>query len=129
MVKVLIARWAVGPNLCRRQRRRRQADRNERRTGALPRHPPSTTASPAKLPPGLYEQLVTQGVERRLRLIPGLVVRETKEADEDLGAPPYLYAGPMKYVSHTGERPMRILWHLEHELPADIFHAARVAIG
>ena len=58
-----------------------------------------------------------------------LFVRETKEADGDLGAPPYLYAGPMTYVSHTGERPMRILWHLAHELPADIFHAARVAVG
>jgi hypothetical protein len=58
-----------------------------------------------------------------------LLVRETKEADGDLGAPPYLYAGPMTYVSHTGERPMRILWHLAHELPADIFHGARVAVG
>jgi hypothetical protein len=55
-----------------------------------------------------------------------LFVRETKEADGDLGAPPYLYAGPMTYVSHTGERQMRILWRLAHELPADIFHAARV---
>lgn len=27
------------------------------------------------------------------------------------------------------DRPMRILWKLEHELPADIFHAARVATG
>ena len=58
-----------------------------------------------------------------------LFVRETKEADGDLGAPPYLYAGPMTYVSHTGERPMRILWHLAYELPADTFHAARVAVG
>jgi hypothetical protein len=24
---------------------------------------------------------------------------------------------------------MRILWHLAHELPADIFHGARVAVG
>jgi hypothetical protein len=58
-----------------------------------------------------------------------LFVRETKETDGDPGAPPYLYAGPMTYVSHTGERPMRILWHLAQELPADIFHAARVAVG
>jgi hypothetical protein len=33
----------------------------------------------------------------------------------------------MTYVSHTGNRPMRILWHLHHPLPADIFRAARVA--
>ena len=58
-----------------------------------------------------------------------LFFRETKEADGDLGAPPYLYAGPATYVSHTGDRPMRILWKLEHELPADIFHSARVATG
>jgi superfamily II DNA or RNA helicase/HKD family nuclease len=58
-----------------------------------------------------------------------LFFRETKEADGDLGAPPYLYAGPATYVSHTGERPMRIIWKLGHELPADVFHAARVATG
>ncbi|MFI7543170.1 DUF3427 domain-containing protein [Actinoplanes sp. NPDC049599] len=55
-----------------------------------------------------------------------LFVREVKDADGDLGVPPYLYAGPMTYVSHTGDRPMRIQWQLHHPLPADIFHAARV---
>jgi len=58
-----------------------------------------------------------------------LFVRESKESDGDLGTPPYLYAGPARYVSHTGDRPMRILWKLEHELPADAFLAARVAAG
>jgi hypothetical protein len=33
----------------------------------------------------------------------------------------------MTYVRHTGERPMRILWQLDHALPADVFHAARIA--
>ncbi|MBB3086654.1 DUF3427 domain-containing protein [Geodermatophilus sabuli] len=56
-----------------------------------------------------------------------LFVRESKTADGTLGTPPYLYAGPMSYVSHAGERPMRILWRLEHALPADVFHAAKVA--
>jgi len=56
-----------------------------------------------------------------------LFVRETKTADATLGTPPYLYAGPMSYASHTGERPMRILWSLDHALPADVFHAAKVA--
>jgi hypothetical protein len=56
-----------------------------------------------------------------------LFVRETKTADGTLGTPPYLYAGPMTYVSHTGERPMRIIWQLDHALPADVFHAAKVA--
>jgi len=58
-----------------------------------------------------------------------LFVRESKEADGDLGAPAYLYAGPASYVSHSGERPMRIIWKLDHELPADVFYAARVATG
>lgn len=56
-----------------------------------------------------------------------LFVRETKVADGTLGTPPYLYAGPMSFVSHTGERPMRILWRLHHALPADVFAAAKVA--
>lgn len=58
-----------------------------------------------------------------------LFIRETKEADGDMGAPPYLYAGPAAYVSHTGDRPMKVIWKLDHELPADIFHSARVAAG
>jgi superfamily II DNA or RNA helicase/HKD family nuclease len=58
-----------------------------------------------------------------------LFVRESKDPDRDLGVPPYLYAGPMTYVQHSGDRPMRILWKLTHALPADVFHAARVATG
>ncbi|RAO52532.1 hypothetical protein PSN01_04077 [Micromonospora saelicesensis] len=54
-----------------------------------------------------------------------LFVRETKLADRDLGAPPYLYAGPMTYQEHTGGRPMRILWRLHHQLPADTYAAAQ----
>lgn len=54
-----------------------------------------------------------------------LFVRETKVRDGDLGAPPYLYAGPMTYVSHTGDRPMRIIWRLTHPLPPDVYATAR----
>jgi hypothetical protein len=57
-----------------------------------------------------------------------LFIRESKEADGDLGAPPYLYAGPATYVRHSNDRPIQILWSLDTDLPADIFHAARVAI-
>ena len=56
-----------------------------------------------------------------------LFVRESKTADGSLGTPPYLYAGPMFYVSHTGQRPMRIIWELKHALPGDVFAAAKVA--
>ncbi|MFI7647025.1 DUF3427 domain-containing protein [Micromonospora sp. NPDC049460] len=54
-----------------------------------------------------------------------LFVRETRVADRDLGAPAYLYAGPMTYQEHTGDRPMRIIWRLHHPLPADMYAAAR----
>ncbi|KAB2347736.1 DUF3427 domain-containing protein [Actinomadura rudentiformis] len=53
-----------------------------------------------------------------------LFLRETR-----VGSPPYLYAGPMTYVSHERERPMRILWELPHPLPADVFHYAKVNTG
>ncbi|OZV82995.1 restriction endonuclease subunit R [Micromonospora echinospora] len=54
-----------------------------------------------------------------------LFLRESRVADGDLGAPPYLYAGPMTYREHTGDRPMRILWELTHPLPADVYTSAR----
>ena len=58
-----------------------------------------------------------------------LFLRETKLSDGALGAPAYLYAGAMNYVDHTGERPIRITWRLDHPLPPDIFRAAKVATG
>jgi superfamily II DNA or RNA helicase len=51
-----------------------------------------------------------------------LFLREDKED-------PYDYAGPMRYVSHEGERPMRIVWELAHPLPAEVFHYAKVNTG
>nr|WP_230415863.1 DUF3427 domain-containing protein [Micromonospora tarapacensis] len=54
-----------------------------------------------------------------------LFVRETRVPDRDLGAPAYLYAGPMTHQEHTDDRPMRIMWRLRHPLPADMFAAAR----
>jgi len=58
-----------------------------------------------------------------------LFIRETKEADGLLGPPAYLHAGTMRYVSHESERPLRVIWRLDHDLPADLFHAAKVAAG
>ncbi|NEK87936.1 DUF3427 domain-containing protein [Blastococcus saxobsidens] len=52
-----------------------------------------------------------------------LFLRATK-ATEAGGTPPFMYAGPMTYQSHTGERPMRILWELEHELPPSVLELA-----
>ena len=42
-----------------------------------------------------------------------LFIRESKESDGDLGAPPYLYAGPASYVRHSNDRPIQILWKLD----------------
>ena len=56
-----------------------------------------------------------------------LFIRESMATDGTLGTPPYLYAGSMNYVSHSGERPMRILWQLDQPLPADVFSVAKVA--
>ncbi|CCH16241.1 hypothetical protein [Micromonospora lupini] len=50
---------------------------------------------------------------------------QTRIADRDLSAPPYLYAGTMTYESHTGDRPMRILWRLRPALPADVWATTR----
>ncbi len=58
-----------------------------------------------------------------------LFVRESKESDADLGAPAYLYAGPASYVSLAGDRPLRTIRRLTYELPADVFHTARVVAG
>lgn len=57
-----------------------------------------------------------------------LFIRESKR-DEGLGAPPYLYAGPMTYVDCEGDRPVRFRWRLERPLPADVFHYAKVTAG
>ena len=56
-----------------------------------------------------------------------LFIRESKQGL--LGAPPYCYAGTATYVSHEGERPMRILWRLHHPLPPALFRSAKVAAG
>jgi hypothetical protein len=53
-----------------------------------------------------------------------LFLRETKTPDGSLGAPPFLYAGTMTFVSSEGDRPMQILWELDRPLPADVFHQA-----
>ncbi|GAC1361434.1 MAG: DEAD/DEAH box helicase [Actinomycetota bacterium] len=58
-----------------------------------------------------------------------LFVRESKESDGLLGPSAYLDAGPMRYLRHEGERPMCIVWRLEHALPGEVFHLAKVASG
>jgi superfamily II DNA or RNA helicase len=42
---------------------------------------------------------------------------------------PFTFLGPATYVSHTGERPMAIVWRLHRPMPMDVFKLARVAAG
>jgi superfamily II DNA or RNA helicase/HKD family nuclease len=49
-----------------------------------------------------------------------LFVRKRKVDDRGISEP-YFFAGPARYVSHQGERPMAITWRLDHEIPAEFF--------
>lgn len=42
---------------------------------------------------------------------------------------PFTFLGPARYLRHTGERPMAIVWKLERPMPLDVFGVARVAAG
>jgi hypothetical protein len=48
---------------------------------------------------------------------PLLFVRETKNRPSGLAAP-YVYLGPCVYLSHSGSRPISIVWRLLHPVPA-----------
>lgn len=54
-----------------------------------------------------------------------LFIRESKTGS--FATPAYTYAGPARYLSHRGNRPMEIVWALEHALLPEILEAARVA--
>ena len=55
-----------------------------------------------------------------------MFVRDTHQ--DELGTKPYLFLGPIDYVSHQGERPIAITWRLHRPIPTDIFQAASVAV-
>jgi superfamily II DNA or RNA helicase len=85
-------------------------------------HWESQSTTPAGSPTGRrYQEHARRGSSVHL------FIRETR--DGALGAAPYTYAGTATYLSHEGERPMRILWRLDNELPAELYHAAKVASG
>jgi hypothetical protein len=56
-----------------------------------------------------------------------LFAREDHQSD--FGTAPYLFMGPVHYVSHEGERPISITWRLDHPMPAEFFASATVAAG
>jgi superfamily II DNA or RNA helicase len=66
---------------------------------------------------------------RKLGYTPLLFVRETKTLPSGLSAP-YYFLGPCAYQSHTGSRPMSIVWRLSHSVPARLFRTmARQNVG
>jgi superfamily II DNA or RNA helicase/HKD family nuclease len=41
----------------------------------------------------------------------------------------YFFLGPAHYQRHQSERPMQIVWNLQHELPGDLFAEFAAAVG
>ena len=56
-----------------------------------------------------------------------LFVREFKR--DALGTSPYTFLGQASYVSHTGSRPMSIIWKLEKPIPAKYLRRVQQAMG
>jgi superfamily II DNA or RNA helicase/HKD family nuclease len=44
----------------------------------------------------------------------------------ELGTAPYLFLGTGQYVSHTGDRPIAITWHLDRPMPTETFTVSAV---
>lgn len=60
-----------------------------------------------------------------------LFVRKEKKSEKwPFGlSEPYVFAGPVRYRSHQGSRPMSIVWELDYPLPAHLFReSARLAV-
>ena len=54
-----------------------------------------------------------------------LFVRESEKRANGSGAP-FTCLGPVKYRSHTGNRPMAVTWELEHELPEALLESSQL---
>lgn len=87
-------------------------------------HWESQSATRAESPTGRRYQQAQFGAAWRTLLF----VRQSKETAIGTTAP-YLFLGPVRYVSHEGEKPMRITWELEREMPPVFFAEAKVAAG
>ncbi|MUN63083.1 DUF3427 domain-containing protein [Kocuria sediminis] len=43
---------------------------------------------------------------------------------QEAGTSPYVFLGPVDYVSHEGSKPMSIIWKLRRPMPSPVFSAA-----
>jgi hypothetical protein len=57
-----------------------------------------------------------------------LFVKQTKRDDRRVTSA-FMFLGPVKYVTHERERPMRITWKLEYPMPGDWFQHVKIAAG
>lgn len=51
-----------------------------------------------------------------------LFVRESPT--QEAGTAPYIFLGPVDYVSHEGSKPMSIMWRLQRPMPTTVFASA-----
>jgi superfamily II DNA or RNA helicase/HKD family nuclease len=54
-----------------------------------------------------------------------LFVRETETRANGAGSP-FTCLGPVRYVSHVGNRPMQVTWELEHRLPEALLETSQL---
>ena len=64
--------------------------------------------------------------ERGWKMI--LFVRQAQKEDRGVTMP-NLCLGPVRYLSHKGEKPMQIIWELERPMPPEFFQRIKVAAG
>jgi len=57
-----------------------------------------------------------------------LFVRQRAEDDRGFTSP-YLFLGPVDYASHESEKPMKIVWNLQHPAPPEFFSTVKIAAG
>lgn len=86
-------------------------------------HWESQSTTPEKSPTG---QRYLHHAERGSNVM--LLVRSSNK-DAYGRTPAFTFLGPARYQSHTGERPMAIVWKLQRTMPMDVFSVARVAAG
>lgn len=46
------------------------------------------------------------------------------QSKDEFGTSPYVFLGPATYVSHEGDRPIAITWHLATAMPTDLLNQA-----
>ena len=55
-----------------------------------------------------------------------LFIRDRKKAPDGQSAP-YVFLGPLRFVSSTGSKPMSIVWDLDYPMPAQVLSWAKLS--